>query len=57
MASCGSRKTVFPVEKPPREMAEPLDEKQRRRLLALAEMRPVHRTLKAEMLVENSLVG
>ena len=39
------------------EMVGPLDEKQRRRLLEIADMCPVHRTLKAEVLVENSLVG
>ena len=35
----------------------PLDEKQRRRLLEVADMCPVHRTLKGEVLVENSLAG
>jgi putative redox protein len=39
------------------EMVGPLDEKQRRRLLEVADMCPVHRTLKGEVLVENSLVG
>ena len=39
------------------ELEGPLDEKQRRRLLEVADMCPVHRTLKSEVLVENSLVG
>ena len=39
------------------ELGGPLEEKQRRRLLEVADMCPVHRTLKAEVLVENSLVG
>lgn len=39
------------------ELEGPLDEKQRRRLLEVADMCPVHRTLKAEVVVENSLVG
>ena len=39
------------------ELAGPLDEKQRRRLLEIADMCPVHRTLEAEVLVENSLVS
>ncbi len=39
------------------EMVGPLDEKQRRRLLEVADMCPVHRTLKGEVLVENSLAG
>lgn len=39
------------------ELGGPLEEKQRRRLLEIADMCPVHRTLKAEVLVENSLVG
>jgi uncharacterized OsmC-like protein len=39
------------------ELGGPLDEKQRRRLLEIADMCPVHRTLNAEVLVENSLVG
>ncbi len=39
------------------EMVGPLDEKQRRRLMEVADMCPVHRTLKGEVLVENSLVG
>jgi uncharacterized OsmC-like protein len=39
------------------ELGGPLEEKQRRRLVEVADMCPVHRTLKAEVLVENSLVG
>jgi uncharacterized OsmC-like protein len=39
------------------ELGGPLEEKQRRRLVEIADMCPVHRTLKAEVLVENSLVG
>jgi uncharacterized OsmC-like protein len=39
------------------ELAGPLDEKQRSRLLEVADMCPVHRTLNTEVLVENSLVG
>jgi putative redox protein len=39
------------------ELVGSLDEKQRRRLLEIADMCPVHRTLKTEVLVENSLVG
>jgi uncharacterized OsmC-like protein len=39
------------------ELAGPLDEKQRGRLLEVADMCPVHRTLNTEVLVENSLVG
>jgi uncharacterized OsmC-like protein len=39
------------------ELGGPLEEKQRRRLLEVADMCPVHRTLKTEVLVENSLVG
>jgi uncharacterized OsmC-like protein len=39
------------------ELEGPLEEKQRRRLLEVADMCPVHRTLKSEVLVENSLVG
>ena len=38
------------------ELAGPLDEEQRRRLLEIADMCPVHRTLKTEVLVENTLV-
>ncbi len=39
------------------EIGGPLDEKQRRRLMEVADMCPVHRTLKREVLVENSLLG
>jgi putative redox protein len=39
------------------ELGGPLDEKQRRRLIEVADMCPVHRTLKREVLVENTLVG
>jgi putative redox protein len=39
------------------ELVGALDEGQRRRLLEVADMCPVHRTLKAEVLVENSLAG
>ncbi len=39
------------------ELAGPLEEEQRRRLLEIADMCPVHRTLNTEVLVENSLVG
>lgn len=39
------------------ELAGPLEEDQRRRLLEVADMCPVHRTLKTEVLVENALVG
>jgi putative redox protein len=39
------------------ELTGPLDEKQRSRLLEVADMCPVHRTLNTEVLVENSLVG
>ena len=39
------------------ELVGTLDEGQRRRLLEVADMCPVHRTLKAEVLVESSLVG
>jgi len=38
------------------ELTGPLEEKQRRRLMEVADMCPVHRTLKGEVLVENSLV-
>ena len=38
------------------ELGGPLDEKQRRRLLEVADMCLVHRTLKTEVLAENSLV-
>ncbi len=39
------------------ELEGALDERQRRRLLEIADMCPVHRTLMGEVLVENSLVG
>ena len=39
------------------ELEGPLEEEQRRRLLEIADMCPVHRTLESELLVENSLVG
>ncbi len=39
------------------ELARPLEEEQRRRLLEIADMCPVHRTLESEMLVENTLAG
>ena len=39
------------------ELEGPLEEEQRRRLLEIADMCPVHRTLKTEALVENSLVS
>jgi uncharacterized OsmC-like protein len=39
------------------ELEGPLEEEQRRRLLEVADMCPVHRTLETEVLVENSLVG
>ncbi len=39
------------------ELEGPLEEEQRGRLLEIADMCPVHRTLKTEVLVENSLVG
>jgi len=39
------------------ELVGSLDEKQRRRLLEIADMCPVHRTLNTEVLVEDSLVG
>jgi putative redox protein len=39
------------------ELEGSLDEKQRRRLLEVADMCPVHRTLKGEVIVENSLAG
>jgi putative redox protein len=38
------------------ELEGPLEDEQRRRLLEIADMCPVHRTLKSEVLVENSLV-
>jgi uncharacterized OsmC-like protein len=39
------------------ELAGPLEEEQRRRLLEIADMCPVHRTLESEVLVDNSLVN
>ena len=39
------------------ELAGPLEEPQRRRLLEIAEMCPVHRTLESEVMMETSLVG
>jgi uncharacterized OsmC-like protein len=39
------------------ELEGPLEEEQRRRLLEVADMCPVHRTLESEVLVENSLAG
>ena len=39
------------------ELDGPLDEEQRQRLLEIADMCPVHRTLKGEVLVENSLAS
>jgi len=39
------------------ELEGPLDEKQRRRLLEIADMCPVHRTLIGGVLVENSLAS
>jgi uncharacterized OsmC-like protein len=39
------------------ELEGPLEEEQRRRLLEVADMCPVHRTLNSEVVVENSLVG
>jgi uncharacterized OsmC-like protein len=38
------------------ELEGPLEEEQRRRLVEIADMCPVHRTLNSEVLVENSLV-
>ena len=37
------------------ELEGPLDDKQRRRLLEIADMCPVHRTLTTEVLIENAL--
>ena len=37
------------------ELEGPLDEKQHRRLLEIADMCPVHRTLTSEVLVQNAL--
>jgi len=39
------------------ELAGPLEEPQRRRLLEIAEMCPVHRTLESEVMMQTSLVG
>jgi uncharacterized OsmC-like protein len=39
------------------ELEGPLEEEQRRRLIEVADMCPVHRTLESEVLVENSLAG
>jgi putative redox protein len=39
------------------ELAGPLEEPQRRRLLEIAERCPVHRTLESEVIMETSLVG
>jgi uncharacterized OsmC-like protein len=39
------------------ELAGPLEEPQRGRLLEIAEMCPVHRTLESEVMMETSLVG
>jgi uncharacterized OsmC-like protein len=39
------------------ELAGPLEEPQRRRLLEIAERCPVHRTLESEVVMETSLVG
>ena len=39
------------------ELVGPLEEEQRCRLLEIADMCPVHRTLKTEVLVENSLLN
>ena len=39
------------------ELAGPLEEPQRRRLLEIAERCPVHRTLESEVMMETSLVG
>jgi uncharacterized OsmC-like protein len=39
------------------ELAGPLEEPQRRRLLEIAEMCPVHRTLASEVVMETSLAG
>jgi putative redox protein len=39
------------------ELEGPLEEEQRRRLLEIADMCPVHRTLDSEVVVESSLVG
>ena len=39
------------------ELAGPLEELQRRRLLEIAERCPIHRTLESEVMMETSLVG
>jgi uncharacterized OsmC-like protein len=39
------------------ELAGPLEEPQRRRLLEIAERCPVHRTLESEVMMETSLIG
>jgi putative redox protein len=39
------------------ELAGPLEEQQRRRLLEIAEMCPVHRTLESEVMMETGLAG
>jgi uncharacterized OsmC-like protein len=39
------------------ELAGPLEEPQRQRLLEIAEMCPVHRTLEAEVVIETGLAG
>src|ERR687897_1112740 len=39
------------------ELAGPLEEPQRRRLLEIAERCPIHRTLESEVMMETSLVG
>jgi len=39
------------------ELAGPLEEPQRRRLLEIAEMCPVHRTLEAAVVMETGLAG
>ena len=39
------------------ELAGPLEEPQRRRLLEIAERCPVHRTLESEVMMQTSLVG
>ena len=39
------------------ELVGPLEENQRHRLLEIADMCPVHRTLNSEVLVENTLAG
>ena len=39
------------------ELAGPLEEPQRRRLLEIAERCPVHRTLESEVMMETGLIG